>query len=229
MNPLLWCEAYRAIGRLEAHFNTRTLKALQEEEIAATLHLSERPGTRAKMREALRAVQKQPPLSIPFLCALHRLVKIDAPKKDAGHIRTRQNWIGPEGRPKEEAYFFPPKPSDVKPALHALLKYLRQEGDPLLQLAIGMAQFLIIHPFMDGNGRVARLLIPYYLMRRGLPPLYLSAYFKSTRLQYLKTLYDISAEGNMDGWIAYFLKGIRVTAQKAVKKSASRKRKAHKL
>ncbi len=229
MNPLLWCEAYRAVGRWEAFLDTRTLKALQTEEIAATLHLSERPGTRAKMREALHVVETLPPLSIPFLCTLHRLVKVDGPRQDAGHIRTRQNWIGPEGRPQEEAYFFPPKPSDVKPALHVLLKYLRQEGDPLLQLAIGMAQFLIIHPFMDGNGRVARLLIPYYLMRRNLPPLYLSAYFKSTRLQYLKKLYDISAEGNMDGWIAYFLKGIRWTADAATKKSASQKRKARKI
>lgn len=216
MNVLLWSDAYRALGRWEVSLTPKALKLLEREEVLATLHLSANPGKQRMIRDALALLQESPDLSIHFFCRLHAHVKRDGPvARDIGRLRSRQNWIGPEGGSREDAYFFPPKPRDVKPALHRLIQYLKQKDDPLLQLAIGVAQFLIIHPFMDGNGRVARLLIPYYLMRRGLPPLYLSKYFEETRLEYLKNLYGISAEGDWDSWIEYFLRAIRCSADSA--------------
>ena len=131
---------------------------------------------------------------------------------EVGRLRKRQNWIGAEGCPIEEAYFFPPK-------FQLLPKYLknwtlysrRKELDPLLQLAILFAQFLIIHPFMDGNGRVARIYIPLFLLRKHLisqPFFFLSDYFESKRARYNQKLFSISEENDWEGWILYFLEGV---------------------
>ena len=87
----------------------------------------------------------------------------------------------------------------------------KKEKDPLVQLAIYFAQLLIIHPFMDGNGRLARSLVPIFLYKKGListPRFYLSAYFKRHRLEYFKRLYMISKKKDWEGWIRFFLQGI---------------------
>ena len=104
-----------------------------------------------------------------FFCHLHKIAKKSGPSKDRGKIRNRQNWIGKEGCNIKEAYFYPPDATQLRPLLKNLESFLAlKTPEPVVQLAIGFAQFLIIHPFMDGNGRIARMLIPLFLFRRGL-------------------------------------------------------------
>ncbi len=152
-----------------------------------------------------------------FFCRLHAIVKQDAPNpKEIGRFRKRQNWIGPQGRPIEEAYFLPPAAKKIDGYMSALSRYMRKkEKDPLVQLAIFFAQFLIIHPFMDGNGRVARIFIPLFLWKKGLvsqPLFFLSHYFEENRLDYFRKLFNISEKNAWENWIVYFLKGVALQA-----------------
>jgi cell filamentation protein, protein adenylyltransferase len=149
----------------------------------------------------------------PFFCKLHAIVKQDAPNpKEIGRFRKRQNWIGPQGRPIEEAYFFPPQAKKVKRCMSSLHRYMKKKDkDPLVQLAIFFAQFLIIHPFMDGNGRVVRIFIPLFLWKKRLlsqPLFFLSRYFEDHRLEYFRKLFNISEKNAWENWIVYFLKGV---------------------
>lgn len=162
---------------------------------------------------------KTRPISTPFFCEVHALVKEDSESiADVGKIRTRQNWIGPEGAPVEKAYFFPPPAARVDGCLRMLYRYLRgKEVDPLVQTAIAFAQFLIIHPFMDANGRVARIFIPSYLYKRKLtitPALFLSNYCFTHSNGYFGKLFDISQTKDWESWILYFLKGVIDQAEK---------------
>lgn len=161
-------------------------------------------------------------LNINFLCKIHKILKRDSPKKeDVGVVRTRQNWIGRKGCSIEEAYFYPPNARFVKPLLRNLFSYLAKDEDPLLQSAIGFAQLLIIHPFMDGNGRLARIFAPIYLVRRGVmkePALFLSPYFERDRLKYFRRLFEITTTDRWEEWISYYLRGVSLQAEKTQKK-----------
>ncbi len=166
-------------------------------------------------KEALDFLLEKHPISLRLLPRLHRYVQ--RPSKvvslqDIGKIRNRQNWIGPEGRGEAEAYFYPPNLTDLKKGLKNLQEYFRRnDEDPLVQAAIYFAQFLILHPFMDGNGRVARLLIPLFLYEKKVifEPLFLmSHYFKKRRVDYFHKLYEISSKQKWEEWIRFFLKGI---------------------
>jgi len=152
------------------------------------------------------------PLNSAFLCKLHSILKKDAPNPDEiGKFRKRQNWIGEQGCPIEEAYFFPPKARFLSKHMLDWESYARKKEEPLVQLAVLFAQVLIIHTFMDGNGRAARHYIPAFLYRKKLlskPFLFLSVYFEAHKLQYFQKLFDISEENAWEEWIAYFLKGI---------------------
>lgn len=113
----------------------------------------------------------------------------------------------------KEGYFYPPLPELVAKSMKNLERYYksRKEKDPLVHLAIYFAELLIIHPFMDMNGRIARAIIPLFLYKKGLTPkpnFYMSAYFKQRRLKYFKQLYQITAENDWEGWIRFFLQGI---------------------
>ncbi|MGE5195928.1 MAG: Fic family protein, partial [Anaerolineae bacterium] len=107
--------------------------------------------------------------------------------------------------------------------LDNLKKYLHyKEKDPLVQLAIFFAQLLIIHPFMDGNGRVARALIPFFLYKKNIvstPLFYLSAYFKRYRLQYFEKLFSISSKNEWEEWIRFFLKGVIHEGEESIQKA----------
>ncbi|MES2273856.1 MAG: Fic family protein [Chlamydiota bacterium] len=156
---------------------------------------------------------KKHPLNAQFFCKIHAIVKKDAPNPaDVGQIRKRQNWIGAIGCSIEEAYFYPPEAKKVNGFLKKLISYgYGKEKDPIVQAAIFFAQFLIIHPFMDGNGRVARLFIPVFLHKKGLisqPLLFLSGYFERHRLEYFRKLFHISEKGEWEEWICYFLEGV---------------------
>jgi len=158
------------------------------------------------------------PLNSAFLCNLHAILKKDAPNPaEIGRFRKRQNWIGVEGCPIEEAYFFPPKAHLVPKLLKDWQSYQNKREEPLIQLALLFAQLLIIHPFMDGNGRVARTHTPVFLYKKKLlcaPYLFLSAYFEDHLLQYLQKLFDISESNDWESWILYFLKGVSLRSQR---------------
>jgi cell filamentation protein, protein adenylyltransferase len=166
---------------------------------------------------ALRWSLKKP-LNTSFLSKLHAILKKDGPNpEEIGRIRKKQNWIGAEGCPIEEAYFFPPKAHLVPKYLKEWASFQNRNQEPLVQLALLFAQLLVIHPFMDGNGRVARDYIPCFLYKKRLlskPYLFLSDYFQDHLLQYVQKLYDISESGDWESWILYFLKGIVVRSQR---------------
>ncbi len=149
-------------------------------------------------------------LSHALIAGIHKSVKKN--KGDHGIYRKKQNWIGPEGGTIDEAYYFPPAPSKVRALMGNLIRYWKKkEKDPLIQLAVLFAQLLIIHPFMDGNGRVARILVPQFLYQKGLielPILFLSRYLKTNRLAYFQNLFNITSNDRWDRWICFFLKGI---------------------
>lgn len=130
-----------------------------------------------------------------------------------GEFRTSQNWMGPPGCTLNDATFVPPPPEDMRDALDFFEKYLHAPSNlpPLVRLAVVHYQFEAIHPFLDGNGRVGRLLISLLLQEWGLLPqplLYLSAFFERRRSEYYQLLLGVSQKGNWNDWIAYFLTGV---------------------
>lgn len=178
--------------------------------------LKKKSSPRLEMKEALEFASrwaKTKPLNIQFFCKIHEIVKKDAVNpKEIGKLRTRQNWIGKHGCKIEEATYFPPEPKIIRKAMQNLIRYIRAKKiEPLVQLAIIFAQILIIHPFMDGNGRVARIFIPIWLWKKGLiskPALFMGDYFEKNRPQYFRKLFQISNEDAWNEWIQYFLKGV---------------------
>lgn len=153
-------------------------------------------------------------ISLRLLCQVHERIfqGCRISPADIGKFRNRQNWIGPEKKGIEEAYFYPPDLTHLKQGLKNLQTYLNSEKeDPLVQLAIWFAQLLILHPFMDGNGRVARLMIPLFLYQKKVidkPLFFMSHYFKKHRLAYFHKLYLISTKSRWEEWILFFLRGI---------------------
>jgi Fic family protein len=136
-----------------------------------------------------------------------------------GELRRSQNWIGPEGSTLADATFIPPPPDAVPVAMADLEAFVHEDrGVPLLiKIGLAHAQFETIHPFLDGNGRVGRLLITLLLCeRRALakPVLYLSHYFKTHREEYYERLQAVRESGDWEGWLEFFLRGVsEVSAQ----------------
>lgn len=130
-----------------------------------------------------------------------------------GELRTSQNWIGPAGSKLSDAVFVPPPPAEVPVALSSLERFLNGEsGLPLLiDIGLAHAQFETIHPFLDGNGRVGRLLITFLLCERQVllkPVLYLSYFFKRHRNDYYALLQGIRETGDWESWLRFFLLGV---------------------
>lgn len=161
------------------------------------------------------------PLSRPLIKAVHRRLLQGARGHDRnpGEFRRTQNWIGPEGCTLESAHFVPPPPEELPHAMSDLEDYLDDRSTPPLVVAgLTHAQFETIHPFGDGNGRVGRLLITLYLTASRLlykPLLYPSLYFKQNRLDYYERLNMVRHRGDWEGWLRYFLDGVRITADDA--------------
>ena len=137
-----------------------------------------------------------------------------------GEFRRDQNWIGPEDAPIERATFVPPPVPDMHAALDDFERFLHQENQlpVLIHVGLAHAQFETIHPFVDGNGRVGRLLITFLLVHRGVlhrPLLYLSHYLKQNRAEYYDRLTAIRRRGDWEGWIRFFLQGAADTATEA--------------
>lgn len=163
-----------------------------------------------KAEEELRRL----PLSLRLVCNAHRrlLSSVRGKNKTPGEFRRGQNYIAPYGQPQENATFVPPSPSMMREALNSWENYLHvEEKDPLVHLAVIKAQFELIHPFMDGNGRIGRLLVPLILFDKKLlsgPHFYLSAYLERNRDEYFARLGAISKDGDWNGWIQFFLRAI---------------------
>lgn len=142
--------------------------------------------------------------------------------KTPGEFRHSQNWIGGIGSTLKNARYIPPNVQDMNECMAALEKYINDdddETDSLIKAALMHYQFETIHPFLDGNGRVGRLLITLYLMQKRvikLPVLYLSLYLKSNRIEYYDRMGEIRKAGNYEQWINFFLRGIVVTADDAI-------------
>lgn len=154
------------------------------------------------------------PLSLRVIREIHEKVLKGVCGKHAtpGEFRKTQNWIGVPGCTLNEAKYVPPPPDDLIHCLGTLEQFLYDETlPPLIHIALCHYQFEAIHPFLDGNGRVGRLLITLLLVKRNLLPaplLYLSAFFESTRENYYQHLFNVSAKGAWNDWLLYFLEGI---------------------
>ncbi|MFN7001767.1 MAG: Fic family protein, partial [Elioraea tepidiphila] len=143
-----------------------------------------------------------------------------------GELRTSQNWIGPAGCTLATATFVPPPPHEVSQALSDLERFLHDGAGlpPLVQVGLAHAQFETIHPFLDGNGRIGRLLIAFLLTEKRLlskPVLYLSHYFKQRRSEYYERLQAVRDAGDWEGWLAFFLDGVIEVSQQATHTAAA--------
>jgi Fic family protein len=160
------------------------------------------------------------PLSLRLLREIHAALLRGArgSERTPGEFRRSQNWIGPEGCTLKDARFVPPPPEDAKAAMNDLEGFLYDESPmPLLvRAALVHAQFETIHPFLEGNGRMGRLLITFLLCVKGAlrrPTLYLSYDFKRRRQEYYDRLQAVRDSGDVEGWVRFFLEGVRDVAR----------------
>ena len=162
------------------------------------------------------------PMSLRLIREIHaRLLKTGrGSDRSPGEFRSTQNWIGPPGCTLSNAIFIPPAPADMVKSLSDLELYFHDDTvlPVLIKIALIHAQFETIHPFLDGNGRVGRLLITFWLCQQRVlnqPLLYLSYYFKENRSEYYNRLMAVRYEGDWEGWIKFFLKGIAEVSDEA--------------
>ncbi len=162
------------------------------------------------------------PVSVRLLCETHRLLLdgVRGQNKQPGELRRSQNWIG--GTRPGNAAFVPPPPERVPDLLADLERFIHAPSDstlpPLVRIALAHVQFETIHPFLDGNGRIGRLLIAVLLEHWGLlnePLLYLSGTLKQHQAEYYRRLSAIRTDGDWEGWIAFFLEGVTDAASEA--------------
>ncbi len=143
--------------------------------------------------------------------------------KSPGNYRSIQNAIGSPGGTIETAKFLPISPEKLEDGMSSWERFMHQEGqDPLIQLAIVHVEFEALHPFLDGNGRLGRMLIPLFLRARGMlgyPSFYLSEFLEAHRDEYCERLRAVSRDGDWTGWCAFFLKAMKVQAQENTRKA----------
>ena len=167
------------------------------------------------------------PLSLRLVREIHAhlMEGVRGEQATPGEFRRSQNWIGPAGSTLADAAYVPPPPDELMPALGKWEEFL-QERDrlpDLIQCALMHEQFEAIHPFLDGNGRVGRLMILLFLMQRGRlsqPLLYLSSYIEAHRQDYYDLLQRVRTNGDWNSWIVFFLTGVKETAQQALRQTS---------
>ncbi|MBC8192435.1 MAG: Fic family protein [Candidatus Marinimicrobia bacterium] len=163
------------------------------------------------------------PVSVRLIREIHArlLAGVRGSNLTPGELRRSQNWIGPAGSTLAQASFIPPPPQELVQALSDLEHFLHAEDEipTLIKIGLAHAQFETIHPYLDGNGRIGRLLITFLLCEQGLlkkPVLYLSYYFKYHRQAYYDHLQAIRQQGDWEGWLVFFLDGLaQVSVQAA--------------
>ena len=175
----------------------------------------------AAMNHGLRRLREDFPLSLRLIREIHKILLSKGPgsQKRPGEFRESQNWI--EGTRPGNAAFVPPPPEKMMECMGALEKFLHREHEDLptlVKAALVHVQFETIHPFLDGNGRLGRLLITFLLCVAGSirePILYLSLYFKTNRQKYYELLDRVRSHGDWETWLEFFLTGVKETAQQA--------------
>jgi Fic family protein len=180
----------------------------------------------AALEHGLKRLDKLP-LSLRLVREIHeRLMKgVRGDRATPGEFRRSQNWIGPSGSTPETAPYVPPPPDQMNDALSDWERFLHERDrlPDLVQCAIMHEQFEAIHPFLDGNGRVGRLLITLFLVERGRlsqPLLYLSAYIEAHRQDYYDLLQRVRTHGDWVSWIQFFAAGVTEIATEAVKQAS---------
>ncbi len=175
----------------------------------------------AALDVAMAEIRSGAPIDEHLLCRAHEIL-LDSTRgsdKAPGELREQLNWIG--GRHPAEADFVPPPPEEVASCVQDLMAFIRAEDGTHALMRAGMAhaQFETIHPFLDGNGRVGRLLIALMLCGAGVlrePLLYLSLFLKQNRISYYYLLNEVRRTGEWEAWLNFFLEGVRTTAEAAV-------------
>ncbi len=204
--------------------------------LAAEARLQD-PNTPADVNEVINYVRAMNhglkrladlPVSVRLIREIHvELMRgVRGGRLTPGELRTSQNWIGPGGCTLAEATFVPPPPHEVPQALADLERFLHSQDPlpPLIQVGLAHAQFETIHPFLDGNGRIGRLLITFLLVEKKLlsrPVLYLSHYFKRYRSEYYDRLQAVRDRGDWEGWIEFFLRGVAEVSSQATDTAAA--------
>jgi len=168
----------------------------------------------AAMNHGLKLVNDLP-LSLRLIKEIHKrlLEGVRGAEKEPGEFRRSQNWVGPMGTSLTEAMYVPPAVDDMKRAMGDLEGFLhdRRPLPPLIKCGLVHSQFETIHPFLDGNGRMGRLLITFLLCQQGIlerPLLYLSYFFKRNRTEYYDRLQAVRDRGDWEGWMKFFLRGV---------------------
>lgn len=167
--------------------------------------------------------EKSLPLCNRLLLETHKILLcgVRGKEKNPGEFRRSQNWIGGANSTLKTARYIPPDVITMTEALSDLEKYINDDDglDHLIRIALIHYQFETIHPFLDGNGRIGRLLIVLYLLEKGViktPSLYLSYYLKEHRIEYYDRMTEIRKTGNYEQWVKFFLEGIYVSARTAI-------------
>jgi Fic family protein len=161
------------------------------------------------------------PLSLHLIREIHRQLMqgVRGQNRDPGEFRRTQNWIGPGGCTLNTATFVPPPPQLLMDHLGALENFMHDDTcPPLIRAGLAHAQFETIHPFLDGNGRIGRLLITFMLCQEGVlhrPLLYLSYYLRRYRAEYYDRLQAVRLNGRWEEWLDFFLRGVAETADEA--------------
>lgn len=162
------------------------------------------------MQYALRRLDELP-LYNRLLKEIHiELMKgVRGQEKNPGEFRRSQNWIGPQGGSLKNAVFVPPAKEQMEQSMSDMEKYINSEDkiDPLIKIGLVHYQFETIHPFLDGNGRIGRMIITLWLILKELlknPVLYISYFFKRNRVEYYDRLMDVRLKGHFEEWIRFF-------------------------
>ena len=174
------------------------------------------------MEHGIKRLQELP-ISSRLICEIHGILMQGARGEHAtpGEMRTSQNWIGSPGCMLIDATYVPPPVPEMKACFSDLEKYIHLDAKipALIQCALVHYQFEAIHPFLDGNGRIGRLLITFMLLEKRLlsqPLLYLSDFFEQHRNEYYELLLNVSQKGNWKGWLTFFLNGVRQQSEDAL-------------
>ena len=229
-NPELFVASYvrrEAVLSSQIEGTQSSLDDVLAHEVEARTH--ELPADVAETVNYVRAMRiglsllDELPLSGRLIRRVHEelMAGVRGQERSPGEFRKTQNWIGPAGCTLETAAFVPPAPDDLPAAVRDFEVFLNGSDDPPLVLAgLAHAQFETIHPFLDGNGRVGRLLITLLLVQRRLlarPLLYLSLFLKQNRSEYYDRLDAIRTHGDWEGWLRFFLAGVAITADDAAR------------
>ncbi len=174
---------------------------------------------RTAMRNAIGWIERQLPLNNALICNIQKelMTGVRGANKSPGQIRKEQNWIGNPRAFIELASYVPPEPLSLSEHMSNLIDYMQlDDQEPILQTAIMHAQFELIHPFLDGNGRTGRILIPLFLWHKKIikaPVFYISEYLEANRDQYYDSLRSISQDNDWEAWLRFFLQAVATQAE----------------